>query len=240
MKETIDFFSNKEKIIYNKEQWKFFENIRDNCKKIMQSLFVNRIECYTYGSIARGDIKKNSDIDIIIPYAISSFKVELSLENAGFRINEKMIVMATPSHTPKAVIGIQSNYALISISFPLIEFQDRDTDFYGFAGRLSYKELVVSKRKPGVNKKLQLISPEEDGHSSQGLGHLNVVEVSKILGTEITIINERIRVLKRRSEKGRTGVFLKRYLDKDEQFETEFKRIVDSNSIVKKLVQKRS
>ncbi|MCY0883361.1 MAG: nucleotidyltransferase domain-containing protein, partial [Acidianus infernus] len=53
-------------IEYTEEQWKLFNEKRKRAKEILETLYYKGIKGYAYGSIARGDVKKTSDIDIIV------------------------------------------------------------------------------------------------------------------------------------------------------------------------------
>ena len=74
----------------------------------MKILAENNLSSAIYGSVARGDINEHSDIDIILPYVVSSNKVELALRMNGFKIFSRQIAQATPSHTPKAHIFVDA------------------------------------------------------------------------------------------------------------------------------------
>jgi predicted nucleotidyltransferase len=61
--------------------------------------------------------------------------------------------------------------------------------------------------------------------------------VAKSLGVSLDIVNQRVRVLTKRDDIGRTGVYLKRVLDKNESFEQVIKRISDKDPVVRKRLQ---
>jgi len=57
---------------------------------------------FVHGSLARGDVDKKSDIDIVIPTNVSTQMVESSLELSGFEPTSREIVQSTRMHSPKA------------------------------------------------------------------------------------------------------------------------------------------
>jgi predicted nucleotidyltransferase len=63
--------------------------------------------------------------------------------------------------------------------------------------------------------------------------------VAKKLGIDIRIINQRIRILKRRNKVGRTGVYIKRMLEPDESFGTVFNELVASNPAIRRRLRKK-
>ncbi|MEM3105226.1 MAG: DNA polymerase subunit beta, partial [Candidatus Bathyarchaeia archaeon] len=54
-------------------------------------------------------------------------------------------------------------------------------------------------------------------------------EVARELGISVAVVEERVRVLKRRDEHGRTGLFVKRLLTEGENFESVLEEIVSKN-----------
>jgi len=90
---------------------------------------------------------------------------------------------------------------------------------------------------PGVNKKLVLIEPVENGHlESPVIGFESVV--AEKLGVSVETVLERVRVLSRRDSVGRTGVFLKHVLQPDETFEDAIQELARRNSIVRRALQR--
>ncbi|HID16398.1 MAG TPA: hypothetical protein EYP16_06330 [Candidatus Atribacteria bacterium] len=217
-------------VIYSKEHWKLLEKLRRKAIKIMQILSNAGLKPIIHGSIARGDVKTTSDIDIVIPYQTPSFKIEATLEQAGINPQQRILVQATPKHAVKAHIQIDEN---TTITFPLMELRKLEREFYKFGGELTLEELLENKRVPGVDKRLILITPTEKGHLETPIIGREA-EVAKKLNISIEIINERIRILTRRDEIGRTGVYLKRTLSKDESFEEVLKRLIDKDPAIRR------
>lgn len=217
-------------IVYSPERWEILKGLRRQAKEIMAALVSHQISSVVHGSVARGDVSKESDIDILIPNTVSSFKVELALKSAGFSFYSREIVQATPGHSIKAHIYL--NYQTV-VTFPLIRLRRLEYEFYMFGGTVSVQELDKDVRVDGVDKRLMLIEPTDAGHIESPIVG-NESTAAKILGVSVDIVNERIRVLTKRDEGGRTGIFLKRIMKEGEVFEEILKQIGDRDPVVKR------
>jgi predicted nucleotidyltransferase len=88
-----------------------------------------------------------------------------------------------------------------------------------------------------VDKRLFLIEPIQEGHiETPVIG--NEIVVAKKVGVSLKIVKERVKILMRRDEVGRTGVYLKRQLAPEETFESVLKHISDRDPVVRRRVQK--
>jgi len=155
-----------------------------------------------HGSVARGDVSPESDVDIVIAYPVEPYKVEASL---SFEKSHGYIVMATPSSTPKVYIALDPEEEVV-VSFPLGKLSTKEREFYAFGGELDLEGLLRDVRVPGVNKELVLIVPTPEGHEEEPVVGREEA-VANILGISVETVKERVRILTRRREKGRTGVF---------------------------------
>jgi hypothetical protein len=182
-------------------------------------------------------VNDDSDIDVIIPYVVSSHTVELALTMNGFEVYSRRIAQATPSHTPKAHIFLDSEEKQC-VTFPLVPFRNLEFEFYRFGGFLELKDLREDKRVSGCDKRLMLIEPTSRGHFESPIEGREA-EVAKIVGVSVDIVNERVRVLKRRGEVGRTGIVLSVDLGDGEVFEEVLKRLAESNPIVRRRLLKK-
>lgn len=216
-------------ISYSEDHWKILKEKRKSAGEVMKVLIETDLQSVVYGSVARGDVNEKSDVDVFILNQIPSYKLEITLEPFG--IIEKKIVQATPCHAIKGEIVLSNN---TTVSFPLVKMKERELDFYRFGGCLSYIELKDDKRVAGVNKKLQLILPTSKGHKEIPLCELHPSDVAKILNVSIDVVEERIRVLTRRREIGRTGIFLFKQIPLEESFENVLKDVLVKNSAIRR------
>jgi predicted nucleotidyltransferase len=194
-------------IVYTPEHWRLLNELREKARNIMRALAVRGLNTVVHGSIARGDVHEKSDIDVFIPYTIPSFKLEQVLEDSGLRVYSRTIVMATPQNTPKAYYALDPEERVV-VSYPLVKPKPRELEFYKFGGMLELDEIERGLRKPGVNKKLVLITPSSRGHFEAPVVGFESY-VARVVGVSVETVLERVRVLTRRDEVGRTGVFLK-------------------------------
>jgi len=225
MKEKTVAFHRK-KIVYDPSQWELLDSIRKKAITVMEK--ISDFQPILYGSVARGDVHKNSDIDFFIEHMPETYLLEMALEDIG--IKERCIIQATPWHLVKGSITL---FGGETITFPITESKRKEIEFYYFGGAIELHDLVKGKRMPGVDKRLILIRPLEDGHMEEEITGREA-EVSKILNVSIDIVRERIQVLSRRDKIGRTGVYLNRTLMKDESFEQVLKEICDKDSNVRR------
>lgn len=192
------------KVVYTEDQWRILKEKRDKAKRAMLKLA--SFSPIVHGSIARGDVREDSDIDIVIPYYVEPYKIELALGS----YHHGYIIMATPSSTPKVYFSLDENEEVM-VSFPLGKLSLREREFYTFGGELDLNGIMKNKRVPGVNKSLVLIMPIPEGHVEESIiGKEDYV--AKILGISSETVRERVRILTRRREKGRTGTFIKQEL----------------------------
>ena len=218
------------KIIYDEKRWRLLNQLRAEAIELMDALNSMHIFSIVHGSIARGDVTEKSDIDIFIPDVIPSFLVETALERAGISISERIIIQATPTYSIKAYIGIDERR---SVSFPLSKLRKTEREFYKFGGEATLEMLRRGVRVPGVDKRLMLIEPTEDGHiESSILGREG--EVAKLLGISIETVLDRVRTLTRRDKVGRTGLFIERRLASNETFELVLKELAERNPAVRR------
>ena len=217
-------------VFYSRAQWVLLRDLREKAAQVMAALEVFRLRTLVHGSIARGDVNKNSDVDVFIADPQSSFLVETALEKAGVPVNERLLIQATPNYAMKAYLELD---AKTSVSFPLMRMRKVEREFYKFGGEVNLQELKASVRVAGVDKRLILIEPTEKGHVESGfVGGEDAVAKRLDLSTETVL--DRVHALLKRDEVGRTGVFLKKTLTQDETFELVLKRLADANPAVRR------
>lgn len=218
------------KVVYSTEHWSILSKLRGKAVKIMEALEKAHIFSIVHGSIARGDVSPKSDIDIFIPQIHASFIIENALRMADIKISRRILIQATPTYSIKGYIEIDEQQC---ISFPLCRMRETEREFYKFGGEADLETLKRNIRVPGVDKRLMLIEPTEDGHiESSIIGQEE--KAAKILGISVNTVLDRVHTLLRRDRIGRTGLFIKRELAPDESFEMVLKRLAEINPAVRR------
>ncbi|MGD6935159.1 MAG: nucleotidyltransferase domain-containing protein [Candidatus Bathyarchaeia archaeon] len=221
-------------IVYGSERWALLKQLREKAAVLMEALNSFHLQAVVHGSIARGDVKTGSDIDVFIPDVQNSFLVETALEKAGIPINSRLVVQATPNYAMKAHIEIDEDS---SVSFPLMGMRKVEREFYRFGGEISLAQLKADLRVAGVDKRLMLIEPDTMGHVESSIVGKEAY-VAKTLGISTQTVLDRVHALTKRDLVGRTGVFLKKELNQDETFELALKRFSDQKPAVRRRLKK--
>ena len=220
-------------IRYSEDHWKLLEVMQTRATRTMAHLEDNGIESLTFGSVARGDITSNSDIDLFVTRRIPSFRIELCVEETD--VIARVITQATPFSLIKGHLKLRGD---IDVSFPMIEPTDSEIDFHFFAGAIS-RELRRGERNPGVDKRLMLIRPTEEGHIEDPITDVSSGVLARKIGVSQRIVDERKRVLERRSRIGVTGMYLERRLAENESFEDVLSDLVDRDAAMRRCVHQR-
>ena len=217
-------------VTYSSAHWILLENLREKATRIVAALEAFHLHTLVHGSIARGDVNKNSDIDVFIVAPQSSFLVETALERAGIPVNARLLIQATPNYAMKAYIELDAGS---SVSFPLMRMRRVEREFYKFGGEVNLNQLKTGARVAGADKRLMLIEPTAKGHAESSIiGREDAA--AKSLGVSAETVLDRVHALLKRDEVGRTGVFIKRELAPDETFEMALKKLADENPAVRR------
>ena len=217
-------------VTYSSERWELLKQLRAKAEPLMLVLEQRHMQPIVHGSIARGDVKETSDIDIFIPNPPSSFQIETTLEQAKILVATRMVIQATPNYAMKAYLEID---AATTVSFPLMDLRRVEREFYRFSGEINLAQLRANARVAGVDKRLMLIEPTDAGHMESSI--LGKEEsVAKTLGVAVETVSDRVRALMKRDAVGRTGVFVKRELAGDETFELAVERLAAENPAVRR------
>jgi predicted nucleotidyltransferase len=220
---------------FSENQLKLLREKRERTKFLLEMFVKEGLNPFAYGSIARGDVHKDSDIDIVIIQTVAPFQVEIILEKNGFNNYFREIIMATPADSVKLYLYLNE---LESITIPISKFDNRAKEFFDFGGKINLEQLQNNIRVPGIDKRLVLIQPTPEGYEEYsviGNEHL----AAKLLKVKIDLINERKRVLLKREKYGKTGVFLKRPIEIHESTEDVVKLLTKKKSIVRKKLNQR-
>jgi predicted nucleotidyltransferase len=217
-------------IVYDNERWALLKNLREKTVLLMSALAQFHLPSVVHGSIARGDVKVGSDIDIFIPEVQNSFIIETAIEKAGIPVNNRFVVQATPLYAMKAHIEIDE---LTTVTFPLMSMRKVEREFYTFGGEITLNQLKANLQVVGVDKRLMLIEPNTAGHEESSIIGREAF-AAKVLGISIETVLDRVHALTKRDLVGRTGVFIKKELSSDETFELALKRLSDLNPAVRR------
>ncbi len=201
-------------VVYDEERWRLLMGMREEVADLMLPLAAHHLAPIAYGSIARGDVDEDSDIDVFIPKPPAPAILETLIERAGIPVTRKELVQATPTYAPKGYIYVGERRGY---SFPLVDLRTVELEFYGFAGSVTLGQVKAGDRVPGVDKRLMLIEPTESGHVESSIQGKEGA-VAKSLGISASSVLDRVRTLRRRERYGRTGVYLKRPLAPEESF----------------------
>ncbi|MEM1928041.1 MAG: nucleotidyltransferase domain-containing protein [Acidilobaceae archaeon] len=148
-------------VVYSRERWKLLEEKRRLAASIMRALASSAVYSIVHGSVARGDVDEDSDVDVFVVNPTPPLLVELALERAGYKARWKEVIQATPSSTPKAYIYLDDR-GLVVVSLPL--------------GALSKTERVLQvgrrgyARRPGERQKAPRRGQEAHAHRAHALG----------------------------------------------------------------------
>jgi len=220
-------------VVYDKKHWTLLKELRSKSIQIMEALHHLHLPSIVHGSIARGDVSEKSDIDVFLRDAPSSFMIESALERAGISLSRRVIVQATPLYAVKGYIEIDEQRC---VSFPLLKLRPSERFFYKFGGEVTLEMLKENVRVPGVDKRLMLIEPAEEGHvESTVIGQEE--KVARLLDISVDTVRERVHTLLRRDEVGRTGVFIEKELLPNETFEMALKKLAEKKPAVRRRLQ---
>ncbi|MEM1944289.1 MAG: nucleotidyltransferase domain-containing protein [Nitrososphaerota archaeon] len=207
-------------VIYSQERWSLLRGLRARALDIMEHLEFEGFPSIIYGSVVRGDVSRTSDLDIFIPYTVSSQLLEYTVLKK-MPIVKRVMTQATPYYAVKAYLYISEKD---TVSFPLTPLKAEEMDFYTIAAQLTLDELRRDMRKAGINKSLQLIKPTQYGHIETPVVK-NLEEAARLIGVPPHVIMSRVRVLTKRREKGRTGIYLYLELGEEHSFEETLKKM---------------
>jgi len=223
-REKVVRYQDKKLVKYNEWRWNLLQTLRERAKEIMRAI---PVKSYVHGSVARGDVKRYSDIDIVILESVPSYVVESYVD-----YEYRFIIQATPNSVIKAVYQVDP---LLSISLPLVPMNEREMQFYDFGGKTALSD---DRRIMGINKRLLFIEPSPEGHWEWSIIGREY-ECAKLLKIDVETIRERTRVLTRRDKIGRTGVYLREMVPENKSVEEYLKILADRDPVIRRVVRER-
>jgi predicted nucleotidyltransferase len=234
MKEKVVWIRDPREVGYSADHLALLDGLRAEAERVGEALGPG---WSVHGSIARGDVKKGSDIDLVFLGGgnIPSFRVEMDLEKARLHWTGREVVMATPNSSPKGHIHLGEK---TTVTFPLAGFRPQEEAFYKFGGCLPAEGVRSAPRVCGVSKKLLLIIPTGEGHMESSITGRET-ETARLLGVPVEVVNERVRVLSRRDRIGRTGVYMREEVEDGSSFEEALRFLSDRDPVVRRAVGER-
>jgi predicted nucleotidyltransferase len=221
------------KVVYDERRWRTLREKRGVVERVLSALHEAGItDAFVYGSVARGDVRPESDVDAFIPHHVNPEVLQARIEELLGGWKRRVVVQATPTYAVKGYIYLDD---LTSISFPLVEMMPPELLFYDVAGTVDLEGVRSGVRVPGMNKSLVAIIPVDDGHLEYPV-ELDVEKAAKLMGVRPDALRERVKVLKRRREHGRTGLYKEIELSAEETFSGVLKRLFDTNPYLKRRV----
>ena len=231
MREKVERHVHGRVVEYGPDRWKLLAELRERAARVQRAIPAS---CLTYGSVARGDVSPTSDVDVVVMEAVPSFALELAVSKE-FHVLERRLTMASPNAVPKASLMLSDGS---NVSWSLLPTREREEDFYRFGGSIDATASEPIDRVPGVSKRLILVEPLPEGHRETSVIGAEV-EVAKALSLSIDVVEERVRVLVRRDQVGRTGVFRSLTVDEDETFEQVLEGMADTTPAVRRQLRNR-
>ncbi len=224
-------------VTYSQTHWSNFRKMRSKAAQIVNALGDLKRSAIVHGSLARGDVDEQSDIDIAIQNEVSTQLIESNLETNGFHPYLRELAQATPMHSPKAHIYLDSEEKM-AVTVPITPLRSLETEFYRFGGIVGSKELTDHTRVRGCTKNLTLIEPTEQGHVESSIID-QTARTANLLGISVSIVQERIRVRERRDRVGRTGIFLRIPVPDEMSFEEVLAREARKNPALRRTLRVR-
>lgn len=203
MRDPLDIKPEREEV-YAEDRWRILKRKRERGIHVLEILRKRGINGFVFGSVARGDVNEESDVDVVILDCSlpPSLIEELLSSNLGDPYYRE-IVQASPRSVPKYHIHFDNE---LVVSLPLGTVKMREREFYKFGGSLGLEEMRMDMRVPGVNKELKLVYPVRYGHLLfPVVGYESLV--AKFLGIDVDTVEERVRVLTKRRTIGKTGLY---------------------------------
>ncbi|NPB01844.1 MAG: hypothetical protein GXO28_02915 [Methanopyri archaeon] len=191
---------------YDEDRWRLLGELRERALTVLDALRdVGVVEAWVHGSVARGDVKEDSDVDVFVPSVVSTYVIDAFVDTVPFEPLKVTAVLPTPKDCVRVKVALEGD---VEVTFPVTGPSDRELEFFDFSGKLDASGLERDERVPGVDKRLRFIDPRPWGHVEFSiLGREG--EVAHRLGISVDLVHERVRALTRREKVGVKGVHVK-------------------------------
>ncbi|MGB9709089.1 MAG: nucleotidyltransferase domain-containing protein [Infirmifilum sp.] len=226
-------FRDRRPVVYSESTWKLLNSLRAKALQVLKALENLEEKPLVIGSLARGDVTPSSDIDIFYMRYVPSWRIALSLEQAGYDILLYRIVQATPQTSPRFTAVVEEN---VEISVPLSKLKKTEEEFPFFAGAVSMRQIVDGVRVRGVNKQLLFIEPTGYGHEEWSIIGREK-EAAEMLGISIETVLERVAMREKRAREGRTGFFINVEIPGEENPESIACKLARQNAIMRRAIE---
>jgi len=164
---------------YSKERWELLRRLRRRARRVIETLSELGLEGWVHGSVARGDVRKGSDVDVFVPHTTSPHVVDALVESSPYPVLKVVATLPTPRDCVRVKVLMERN---VEVVVPVTAPSDRELEFYDFSGKLTPREYSIIGREG---------------------------EVAAKLGISTQLVNERIKALTRRDKVGVQGVHAK-------------------------------
>jgi len=146
-------------VTYSENHLKLLHHKRERSKTLLEMFAKEGLNPFIYGSIARGDIHNDSDIDMVLIQTIAPYQIEIILDKNGFNNYFREIIMATPADTLKLYIYLNELEAAkqLSVSINLINERKRvllRREKFGKTGVFLKRSIEMNETTEDVLKKL--------------------------------------------------------------------------------------
>lgn len=220
-------------VVYDEQRWRLLSELRSKAVEVMERLESLGLSPIVHGSVARGDVSPTSDVDIVVPYVVPSYRIEIITDELG--PVKRLITQATPAHAIKAHLYLDERTV---ITFPLTNLTRHEREFYKFGGEVTLAELKENKRVCGIDKRLKLIEPTPRGHYEEPIIGREAYAAVKV-GVSLDVVQERVKVLMRRDEVGRTGIYLNYKVRPDESIERALMTLASKDPALRRVLTSR-
>jgi len=219
-------------VIYSEEHWEILNALRRRAVEVLTCLEALRPEPCVVGSVARGDVHKDSDIDIFFEEEVAPSIVLTRMDICRLELLWYEVIWASPSTAVKLVFQLGFN---VKITVPLSPLTPAEKEFPLYAGRVFLADIRRGQRVPGVNKFLQFIQPTREGHIEWYIVGREE-EVARRLGVSLATVLERKHFRLKRLREGKSGFIVHGKFDPSYPVEKAVRELAEKNSLLRRKI----